>query len=248
MPDRNETASEDADNGVLESVTGVETTGIGIVDGATAQIDVALPVAVDDDDFDDDVVLDDDAEIHGSLVERPDAAAASALVVDAVEEVDAVEHVEDVEDVEETHGAGVADAAAVALTSAPVATADAAQHERLRPRTSEITLQSRRLGDFEAGRRVPTCSPPTGCSIPPTRYDRSRTERGSTSSTRCRDVGSTSATASAHVRARLSTGASPHRCTGEQSSSPSSRERAASEKPRSRRCWAWRLRTPVRTG
>ncbi|EIC08728.1 ATPase [Microbacterium laevaniformans OR221] len=149
VPDRNETASEDADNGVLESVTGVETTGIGIVDGATAQIDVALPVAVDDDDFDDDVVLDDDAEIHGSLVERPDAAAASALVVDAVEHV---EDVEDVEDVEETDGAGVADAAAVALTSAPVATADAAQHERLRPRTSEITLQSRRLGDFEAGR------------------------------------------------------------------------------------------------
>jgi hypothetical protein len=44
-----------------------------------------LPVAVDDDDFDDDVVLDDEVEIHGSLVERPDAAVGSR--VDAVEDV-----------------------------------------------------------------------------------------------------------------------------------------------------------------
>lgn len=148
VPDRNENASEDADNGVLESVTGAETTGIGIVEGATAQIDVALPVAVDD-DFDDDVVLDDEVEIHASLVERPDAAAASSLVVEDVEEVDVVEHVEDVNETDEVE---MADAAAVALTSVSVATADAAQHERLRPRTSEITLQSRRFGDFEAGR------------------------------------------------------------------------------------------------
>ncbi|WP_295778838.1 MinD/ParA family protein [uncultured Microbacterium sp.] len=136
VPDRNENASEDADNGVLESVTGAETTGIGIVEGATAQIDVALPVAVDDDDFDDDVVLDDEVEIHEGVVEEVDAVAASAVA----------------EDVEEAVDASVPDAAAIALTSASLATADAVQHERLRPRTSEITLQSRRLGDFEAGR------------------------------------------------------------------------------------------------
>lgn len=136
VPDRNENASEDADNGVLESVTGAETTGIGIVEGATAQIDVALPVAVDDDDFDDDVVLDDEVEIHEGVVEEVDAVAASAVA----------------EDVEEAVDASAPDAAAIALTSASLATADAAQHERLRPRTSEITLQSRRLGDFEAGR------------------------------------------------------------------------------------------------
>ncbi|WP_204359866.1 MinD/ParA family protein [Microbacterium sp. PM5] len=136
VPDRNENASEDADNGVLESVTGAETTGIGIVEGATAQIDVALPVAVDDDDFDDDVVLDDEVEIHEGVVEEVDAVAASAVA----------------EEVEEAVDASAPDAAAIALTSASLATADAAQHERLRPRTSEITLQSRRLGDFEAGR------------------------------------------------------------------------------------------------
>lgn len=139
VPDRNENASEDADNGVLESVTGAETTGIGIVEGATAQIDVALPVAVDDDDFDDDVVLDDEVEIHEGVVEEVDAVAASAVA-------------EDVEEVEEAVDASAPDAAAIALTSASLATADAAQHERLRPRTSETTLQSRRLGDFEAGR------------------------------------------------------------------------------------------------
>lgn len=136
VPDRNENASEDADNGVLESVTGAETTGIGIVEGATAQIDVALPVAVDDDDFDDDVVLDDEVEIHEGVVEEVDTVAASAVA----------------EDVEEAVDASAPDAATIALTSASLATADAAQHERLRPRTSEITLQSRRLGDFEAGR------------------------------------------------------------------------------------------------
>ncbi|WP_208657002.1 MinD/ParA family ATP-binding protein [Microbacterium laevaniformans] len=136
VPDRNENASEDADNGVLESVTGAETTGIGIVEGATAQIDVALPVAVDDDDFDDDVVLDDEVEIHEGVVEEVDTVAASAVA----------------EEVEEAVDASAPDAAAIALTSASLATADAAQHERLRPRTSEITLQSRRLGDFEAGR------------------------------------------------------------------------------------------------
>lgn len=139
VPDRNENASEDADNGVLESVTGAETTGIGIVEGATAQIDVALPVAVDDDDFDDDVVLDDEVEIHEGVVEEVDTVAASAVA-------------EDVEEVEEAVDASAPDAATIALTSASLATADAAQHERLRPRTSEITLQSRRLGDFEAGR------------------------------------------------------------------------------------------------
>lgn len=174
MPDRNETASEDADNGVLESVTGVETTGIGIVDGATAQIDVALPVPVDDDDFDDDVVLDDDAarasdavtveridtpefsggdgasavdddiEIHEGVVEDAEAEtpAAGAPVTDTP-----------AEDIEDTEEPAATETSAVALTPVPGATTtDAGHHERLRPRTSEITLQSRRLGDFEAGR------------------------------------------------------------------------------------------------
>ncbi|MFN8086464.1 MAG: hypothetical protein U0Q04_05790 [Microbacterium sp.] len=53
--------ADEVDNGVLPEA-GADTTGIGIVAGGTAQVDVALPVvAPDDDDLveDDDVVLDE---------------------------------------------------------------------------------------------------------------------------------------------------------------------------------------------
>ena len=53
----NET-SDDVDNGVLAGTDRRETTGIGIVDGSTAQVEVVLP-ALHDDDADDDV---DDAD------------------------------------------------------------------------------------------------------------------------------------------------------------------------------------------
>lgn len=152
MPDRNENPTDDADNGILETSTGIETTGIGIVDGATAQVDVALPVAADEDDYlDDDVVLDDDAnrapQIEPALVieadVRPQAAhddLAGAELVD-----------------EEVHEAVLEPDAAAApepeeVVDVVAASTEMASHERLRPRTSEITLQSRRLGDFEAGR------------------------------------------------------------------------------------------------
>ncbi|APZ34729.1 ATPase [Microbacterium aurum] len=121
-----ENGSDDVDLGVLETTGGIDTTRIGIVDGATAQVDVTLPTATDEDDLDDDVVLDDDATF------------AADAVVDA-----------DLATVTET--AAPASATAVAAASAGSAL-HAEAHERLRPRTSEITLQSRRLGDFEAGR------------------------------------------------------------------------------------------------
>ncbi len=121
-----ENGSDDVDLGVLETTGGIDTTRIGIVDGATAQVDVTLPTATDEDDLDDDVVLDDDATF------------AADAVVDA-----------DLVTVTET--AAPASATAVAAASAGSAL-DAEAHECLRPRTSEITLQSRRLGDFEAGR------------------------------------------------------------------------------------------------
>lgn len=170
MPDRNENASEDVDNGVLETLTGVETTGIGIVDGATAQIDVALPVAVDDDDFDDDddvvaddVVADDDVEVHeGVIEEEEDPALPEATNVDAenahdevvasATDIDTATPVAAQADVADPAPLNDGPAVAVALAAASSAAADPAHHERLRPRTSEITLQSRRLGDFEAGR------------------------------------------------------------------------------------------------
>ena len=121
-----ENGSDDVDLGVLETTGGIDTTRIGIVDGATAQVDVTLPTATDEDDLDDDVVLDDDATF------------AADAVVDA-----------DLVTVTETAAPASATAAAAASAGSAL---DAEAHERLRPRTSEITLQSRRLGDFEAGR------------------------------------------------------------------------------------------------
>ncbi len=130
----NENGPDDIDLGVLETTGGIDTTRIGIVDGATAQVDVTLPATTDEDDLDDDVVLDDDATF------------AADVATDAVVDADLVTVTES------TAPAAAASAAAVATASAGSTSLDADAHERLRPRTSEITLQSRRLGDFEAGR------------------------------------------------------------------------------------------------
>ena len=63
-PERNENEGENADNGVLATTDGTETTGIGIVEGATAQVEVTLPTAFDEeDDFDDDVVRGEDVTL-----------------------------------------------------------------------------------------------------------------------------------------------------------------------------------------
>ena len=85
-----ENGSDDVDLGVLETTGGIDTTRIGIVDGATAQVDVTLPTATADDDLDDDVVLDDDATFAADAVVDADlvtvtetAAPASATAVAA---------------------------------------------------------------------------------------------------------------------------------------------------------------------
>lgn len=128
-PDRTTNGSDDVDNGVLATTGGVETTGIGIVEGATAQVDVTPLTAVDDDLIDDDVVLDDDVTL-----------VADAVVYDAPVSLPV---------------APVRSAAAAKVTTEVADTSAASDddhHERLRPRTSEIALQSRRIGDFEPDR------------------------------------------------------------------------------------------------
>ena len=122
---------------------------------------------------------------------------------------------------------------------------------RPRPRRSsaslprhEVTLTSKRLGEFEADRETPTCSPPTGCSTRTRSSGPSPRAPGSTSSTRSRATASTSATASAPGRARSSTAASRRRSTAAPASCRCSRARAASARPPSRPCSAWR--SPMR--
>jgi len=138
-PDRNDDPSDDPDNGVLSSPGGLDTAGIGIGDSHTAQIDVTLPVLADDDDLlEDDIVLDDDASIAASESVDIEAVVEDEITPDAVGELE--------EDLPEVVAPPTT---AVAAVSTEV---QESRHERVRPRTSEIALQSRRLGDFEAGR------------------------------------------------------------------------------------------------
>ena len=140
-PDRNdENATDDVDNGVLPSAGDVETTSIGIVGAATAQVDIALPATVDEDDLDDDIVLDDDVSVDAfSAPVRPSAPDATAAPA-----------APSVPDAPEADAQVVAARTSVSPLAPSASELDA--HERVRPRTSGITLQSRRIGDFEVDR------------------------------------------------------------------------------------------------
>lgn len=171
-PDRNNPTPDDPENGVLDSTDSIDTTGIGIIDGATAQVEVALPAYApdDDDDVDDDVVDDGRTE----LLERDDAP--TDEVIDTAASEPATIHTDDVTVIPAEDAAPPAPAADDAdiedavivpsVTGPQPATRRAAHHvddvdakhavERLRhPRPADVSLQSRRLDDFEASRETP---------------------------------------------------------------------------------------------
>ena len=129
-PERSGNPSDDDENGVLPEAGSVDTSALGIVDAGTAQVDIALPVPTEEDDYvDADIVGDDDADREG-------LAAPEAIVAPAP----------------------TAPSAAPRTSSMPtVAHPDEhhEHHERLRPRTSEIALHARRVGDFEPDRESP---------------------------------------------------------------------------------------------
>ena len=137
--DHDENSSKDPDHGVLNTTESVDVSGVGIVDGSTAHVEIVVPPLGDDDDFDDDdVVLDDVALVAAEAPTKPtEPALAPATASDA------------------GSVARVGDATRVPVTETSVEIAaahDLDHHERVRPRTSDIALQSRRLGDFEADR------------------------------------------------------------------------------------------------
>lgn len=76
-PDRTEhTPDDDHENGVLSHTESIDTSGLGILGGATAQVSVELPVHSDDDDFVDDDVIDDEVSlesIEAHLADEDDA-------------------------------------------------------------------------------------------------------------------------------------------------------------------------------
>ena len=129
------------ENGVLTTGS-VDTAGIGLATGATAQVDVDLPTLADDDD---DYLADDDV-----VIDTPTSSFDASGAVDA-------------EIVEEE--------AAPASGSIPTTRREAHHHdehdlrhavERVHPRPAEVPLQSRRLGEFEAGRETISTGPPSG--------------------------------------------------------------------------------------
>ena len=132
-PERNDKTPDELENGVLTAGS-IDTAGIGLVGGTTAQVDVDLPTLVDEDD---DLLGDDDLRGAGSLL--IDAPAGDANTIDAELVVDES-----------------------AATGPQPATRREAHHldehdakhavERVHPRTADVPLQSRRLDEFEAGR------------------------------------------------------------------------------------------------
>lgn len=131
-PDRNDKTPDDLENGVLTTGS-VDTAGIGLASGATAQVDVNLPTLADEDD---DFLTDDDV-----IVDTAPAGTDTSHAVDA-------EIVDD--------GPTASGAMPVTRRQAHHVDEHDARHavERVHPRTADIPLQSRRLGEFEAGRET----------------------------------------------------------------------------------------------
>ncbi len=137
-PERNDQSPDDLDNGVLTTGS-IDTAGIGLVGGPTAQVDVDLPPLSDEDD---DLLPDDEIPLSGKIslpAERLHTASASSVPVDADVVDDEPADAHPTTRREAHHLDEIADRHAV---------------ERVHPRTADVPLQSRRLGEFEAGRET----------------------------------------------------------------------------------------------
>ena len=160
MRDRDNETSDDVDNGVLAGTDRLETTGIGIVDGSTAQVEVVLP-ALHDDDADDDV---DDADFAVAAVtaEPIEDAGLPELIEDApVEELPVVRpapvqnDVVDADVMVETTPTGTVVTGQTRREMHHASGADKHALERVRTaRAEEEPLASRRLDQLGADRET----------------------------------------------------------------------------------------------
>lgn len=162
MREHDNETSDDVDNGVLERTDNLETTGIGIVEGATAQIDLALPPLSDDDDDyidDEDVATMTMSTDQGDLTAQETTPEESAPVEEPAADGSPAEVTEDVVDAE------VVPPTTTAVSTQTGTTRRAAHHavatdkhalERVRgARIDEEPLQSRRLDQLGADRESP---------------------------------------------------------------------------------------------
>ncbi|MFI8632284.1 MinD/ParA family protein [Microbacterium sp. NPDC077663] len=150
MRERDNEMSEDVDNGVLERTDNLETTGIGIVDGTTAQIDLTLPVLADDDDYV------DEADLAPAVHDESEPAPADAAEEHMSPEPAAGAR-DDVVDAEVV--STPTDAAPTGVTRRAIhhpAGPDKHALERVRAvRVEDEPLQSRRLDQLGADRESP---------------------------------------------------------------------------------------------
>lgn len=186
-PDRPEHTPDDAENGVLSDSGSLDTSGIGILGGATAQVNVELPSETDDDDLVEDDIIDGGVpfvvEIPADTTEAEivEAADAEDWTVDGdIDDWAAIDDIAEADVVGEDSAAGAAestaaeglpvggsDAAAslpaedptddelvVAAATAAAPRAAAAPVERAPYQHPEVTLTSKRLGEFEADRET----------------------------------------------------------------------------------------------
>ncbi len=185
-PDRPDHTPDESENGVLSDTGSLDTSGIGILGGATAQVNVELPSAEEDDDLVVDDVLGGEVPF---VVEIPAGASETeAEIVESVEgedwtveggtaDWDDLEDIADADVVVEEFADELAPAPAAAapadeksdaaasaperpadgLVAAPAAAparAGAAPVERAAYPRPDVTLTSKRLGEFEADRET----------------------------------------------------------------------------------------------
>ena len=123
--DRNEPEpSDETENGVLAETGKIDTTGIGIMGGATAHFDVSLPQAVDDDDLYEDGIVDEDIHTADLVLDLDADRAQADAVADVAAEAgvtDAVTAHQDISQAREESSAQQAALDSAITTPAPAA-------------------------------------------------------------------------------------------------------------------------------
>ena len=161
--DRNEPEPpDDTENGVLAETGMIDTTGIGIVSGNTAHVDVSLPQVEDDDELYEDVIVDEDIRTADLVLDLDeDPAHIDAIADAAAQPITAAEPIVTAPVSAPVSVPASAPAAAKAAEPAPApaaaasARADVRDVERVTTRHA-VTLASKRLGELgEADRETP---------------------------------------------------------------------------------------------
>jgi MinD-like ATPase involved in chromosome partitioning or flagellar assembly len=182
-PDRPDHTPEESENGVLSDTGSIETAGFGILGGTTAQVNVELPTESDDDLVDDDVIghevpfvveipadtaeaeIVDNSATYEDWTFEDDGVAddATADIVNAVEVDEVLGSAEFEPDltVEPEPAAAREPAAAAPAAPEPAAargeqpaSADSTQTVARATSFPEVSLTSKRLGEFEPGRET----------------------------------------------------------------------------------------------